>query len=81
MLDDALAEQAAAVSSALETAASQPDGPVQLMYYRDQAQFDAYGSEPGKPYGQANANARAIADALRSQGMEVTFAYPDDPDC
>jgi transcriptional regulator with XRE-family HTH domain len=81
LLDDALAEQAAAVSSSLETAASQPDGPVQLMYYRDQAQFDAYGSEPGEPYGQANANARAIADALRSQGMEVTFTYPDDPDC
>ena len=80
MLDEAIAKQDAVVAGALEIADAMPRGPVQLTYYRDQEQFDLFGREPGEPYGQANANARMTADALRCQGIEVSFAYPDDPD-
>ena len=80
MLDDALAKQDAVVAGALDMADALPGRSVQLTYYRDQKQFDLLGREPGEPYGQANASARMTADALRSQGVEVSFAYPDDPD-
>ena len=80
MLDDALAKQDAVVAGALDMADALPGRSVQLTYYRDQTQFDLFGREPGEPYGQANANTRMTADALRCQGVEVSFAYPDDPD-
>lgn len=80
MLDDALAKQDAVVAGALDMAEAMPHGSVQLTYYRDQTQFDLFGREPGEPYGQANASARMTADALRCQGVEVSFAYPDDSD-
>lgn len=50
---------------------------VQLTYYRTQEQYDALGRDPG-PYGVANANARAIAERLRDEGVEVEWAYPDE---
>ena len=80
LLDDAIAQQNAVVAGALDTADAMPHGPVQLTYYRSQEQFDACGREPGEPYGCANANARLVADALRTQGVDVSFAYPDDGD-
>lgn len=52
-------------------------GTVQLTYYRTQAQYDALGRDCG-PYGVANANARAIAERLRDEGVEVEWAYPDE---
>ena len=77
MLDDALAKQDAVVAGALDIADALPGRSLQLTYYRDQKQFDLLGCEPGEPYGQANANTRMTADALRCQGVEVSFVYPD----
>lgn len=50
---------------------------VQLTYYRTQEQYDALGRDEG-PYGVANANARAIAERLRDEGVEVEWTYPDE---
>ena len=48
---------------------------VPITYYKDQAMYDEYGRDPG-PFGQANANARAVATALEQRGINVTFNYP-----
>lgn len=53
-----------------------PDA-VALTYYRDQAQYDACGRDKG-PVGAANANARAVADALEREGHAVEWRYPDE---
>lgn len=50
---------------------------VSITYYRDQATYDRFGREAG-PFGQANANARAIACELERKGIKVEFRYPDD---
>lgn len=50
---------------------------VTITYYRDQATYDRFGREAG-PFGQANANARAIASELERMGIQVEFRYPDD---
>lgn len=49
---------------------------VPITYYRDQATYDRFGREAG-PFGQANANARAIAGELERMGIQVEFRYPD----
>ena len=53
-----------------------PDA-VTLTYYRDQAQYDACGRDES-PYGAANANARAVADALEREGYAVEWRYPEE---
>lgn len=50
---------------------------ISITYYRDQATYDRFGREEG-PFGQANANARAIACELERMGIQVEFRYPDD---
>lgn len=50
---------------------------VPITYYRDQATYDRFGREAG-PFGQANANARAIAGELERMGIQVEFRYPND---
>lgn len=50
---------------------------VALTYYRDQEQYDACGRDKG-PVGVANANARAIAEALEREGYSVEWRYPDE---
>lgn len=50
---------------------------ISITYYRDQATYDRFGREAG-PFGQANANARAIACELERMGIQVEFRYPDD---
>lgn len=50
---------------------------IALTYYRDQEQYDACGRDSG-PYGVANANARAVADALEREGYQVEWHYPDE---
>lgn len=47
-----------------------------LTYYRDQAQYDTSGRADG-PFGVANANARAAADALEREGFAIEFHYPE----
>ena len=69
--------QAELVTTAL--AAAEGKEAIQLTYWRSQAQYDALGREPG-PYTVANANTRLVAWMLSSLGVEVSFAYPDDPD-
>ena len=66
-----------AVRQALCAVEQSGAGTVQLTYYRTQSQYDAVGRDPG-PYGVANANARAIAERLRDEGVEVEWAYPDE---
>ena len=52
-----------------------------ITYYRDQVMYDEFGRDPG-PYGQANANARAMAYELERRGIKVEFRYPTDgADC
>jgi transcriptional regulator with XRE-family HTH domain len=80
LLEDAIARQMATVEGSLDVVNGLPDAPVQLTYYRNQAQFDAYGREPGTPYGAANANTRLVAFELMRRGVEVEFSYPDDAD-
>ena len=48
-----------------------------ITYYRDQDMYDEFGRGPG-PYGQANANARAMAYELERRGIKVEFRYPSD---
>ena len=50
---------------------------VSITYYRDQAQHDAHGREPG-PYGFANSVAREVALDLAVEGIETEFRYPDE---
>lgn len=50
---------------------------VPMTYYRSQAEYDELGRDPG-PVGVANANARAVADALMARGVAVEFRYPDE---
>jgi len=76
-LEDISELQAELVTTALSTAEGKEA--VQLTYWRDQAQYDALGREPGS-YTVANANTRLVAWMLSSLGVEVSFVYPDDPD-
>ena len=48
---------------------------ITLTYYRDQTEFDLYGRDEGN-FKLANANARAIARALKERGLTVAFCYP-----
>lgn len=50
---------------------------VRVTYWRSQGEYDDHGRDPG-PFGVANANARAVAEALRPYGVDVEFAYWDD---
>ena len=50
---------------------------VRITYWRDQAEFDAHGRDRG-PFGAANANNRAVAEALMQYGIATEFAYFDD---
>lgn len=75
--------KAKAVEAALETVdrvteqmGHAPDL-VPMTYYRSQAEYDELGRDPG-PVGVANANARAVADALMARGVAVEFRYPDE---
>lgn len=52
-------------------------GTVRLTYYRTQEQYDTIWRGRG-PYAAANARARAIAERLRDEGVEVEWAYPDE---
>ena len=50
---------------------------IRMTYWRSQDEYDAHGRDYG-PYGVANANARAAAEALRPYGVDVEFAYWDE---
>ena len=71
MVDEAVDKALAIVGERGEPAA------VVITYYRDQAQHDAHGREPG-PYGFANSVAREVALDLNGEGIETEFRYPDD---
>lgn len=81
VLDNAMEVQRQQVSYACAVVAQQVESfgmepvTVPITYYKDQAMYDEYGRDPG-PFGQANANARAVATALEQRGINVTFNYP-----
>ena len=50
---------------------------VRVTYWRDQAEYDVHGRDRG-PFGVANANSRAVAEALRQYGVMTEFVYWDD---
>lgn len=83
VLHAALSSQRQAVAHALEVVgevtdvAQKPPKSVTLSYFKNQEMYDEYGRDEG-PYGQANANARAVAEALEGLGYDVKFAYPED---
>lgn len=77
---DMQAQQVACARSVIEAQSEALAGNtvvVPITYYRDQATYDRFGREAG-PFGQANANARAIAGELERMGIQVEFRYPDD---
>lgn len=83
LLERYVIRKAKAVEAALETVeriteqmGRAPDL-VPMTYYRSQAEYDELGRDPG-PVGVANANARAVADALMARGVAVEFRYPDE---
>ena len=73
---DALVDEAVDRVLAIAAKRGAPDV-VSITYYRDQAQHDAHGREPG-PYGFANSVAREVALDLNGEGIETEFRYPDD---
>ena len=83
VLENARETQRQQVAYALKVVREQADdlgqapSAVALTYYRDQEQYDACGRDSG-PYGVANANARAVADALEREGYQVEWRYPDE---
>lgn len=83
LLERYVIRKAKAVEAAIETVeriteqmGRAPDL-VPMTYYRSQAEYDELGRDPG-PVGVANANARAVADALMARGVAVEFRYPDE---
>lgn len=83
MLDRAKRIQKAQIDHARETVENCIDTygeaphEVHITYYRDQAMYDRFGRDEG-PFGQANANARAVAYELESWDITVRFDYPDE---
>ena len=83
VLEEARETQRQQVAYALKVVSEQAKalghepGAIVLTYYRDQEQYDAGGRDSG-PYGVANANARAVADALEREGYQVEWRYPDE---
>ena len=83
VLEEARATQRRQVAYALEVVRKQAGelgqapAAVALTYYRDQEQYDACGRDRG-PVGVANANARAVVDALEREGYSVEWHYPDE---
>ena len=81
VLDDAMDMQCQQVSYACAVVAQQVESfgmepvTVPITYYKDQAMYDEYGRDPG-PFGQANANARAIGYELERRGIDVEYRYP-----
>ena len=73
--DQMVAEATEEVRATVRDAGRAPDA-VAVTYYKSQAQYDALGRDEGC-YGIANANARALASALRREGVRVEFRYPD----
>ena len=84
LLERYVVRKAKAVEAALETvdritwgqAGRAPDL-IPLTYYRSQEEYDALGRDAG-PFGVANANSRAVGEALMARGFEVEFRYPDE---
>ncbi len=82
VLEKSMREHVAAVDEALdlvdgiESSHGKP-ARVVLTYYRDQAQYDERGRDEGK-VGVVNARARAVADVLEDEGIEVEWRYPDE---
>lgn len=78
MLDrhDALVDEAVDRALAIVGEHGEPAAVV-ITYYRDQAQYDAHGRDPG-PYGFANSVAREVALGLNGEGVETEFRYPDE---
>ena len=78
MLDrhDALVDEAVDRALAIVGERGEPAAVV-ITYYRDQAQYDAHGRDPG-PYGFANSVAREVALDLNGEGIETEFRYPDE---
>lgn len=66
-----------ALQVAIEQAKAHPTAvrKATLTYYRDQAMYDRYGRDKGY-FGVANANSRAAAAALQTEGYSVSFLYP-----
>ena len=50
---------------------------VRLLYWRSQAQYNAYGRDLGD-YTVIDARAREVAVRLEMEGIRVTFQYPED---
>lgn len=82
VLEKAMWDHVAAVGETLNLVDDLEDGggkpaSVVMTYYRDQAQYDEHGRDEGR-VGMVNARARAVADVLEDEGVEVEWRYPDE---
>ena len=83
VLEDALDAQRQMVEFSLakvkeiEQSIGRPPDLIPITYYRNQSMFDEFGRDVGY-YGRANATARAIGAALKAEGYEVEFRYPQE---
>jgi transcriptional regulator with XRE-family HTH domain len=63
----------------IEAENGQPPQSVDVTYWRSQADYDALHCErDGGDWRMANANARAVADALRAEGIAVRWVGSDE---
>ena len=79
LLRDAEEDRKMVMEKALSVVAEVGGDAVQLTYWRSQEQYDSLGGGDGF-YGVANANARAVAECLKDEGVLVEWSYPDDGD-
>lgn len=67
------------VERQLDSNGGEPSGPVRLLYYRTQTEYDEYGRDSGD-YGLVNARSREVALRLGLLGIDTVFEYPEETD-
>lgn len=84
-LEERLAVQRGMVDAALERAQAferetgNPPEKIPVTYFKSQNDYDLHGRDSG-PYSMANANARAIGEALEFAGYNVEYRYTREPE-
>lgn len=67
------------IRQSLKILKEHPSKKISLTYYRDQKEFDEFSREKGL-FSIANANSRAVYQAITQEGFSAYFAFPTDDD-